>query len=204
MDVVLASRNAGKLREFRHLLQPLGWRLSAIDDYDALPVAEPAPTFVENALLKARHACRVSGHPALADDSGLEVDVLGGAPGVHSARYAGEHASDDANNAKLLHALERVPAPRRRARFVCVIVYLRRANDPTPLVAFGAWNGEILTAPRGRDGFGYDPLFWIPELEATAAELDPATKDRLSHRGQALRKLCRALGAPLPAADVAG
>lgn len=204
MEVVLASRNAGKLREFRHLLEPLGWRLSTIGDYDALPVAEPAPTFIENALLKARHACRVSGRAALADDSGLEVMALDGAPGVHSARYAGAHASDAANNAKLLQALERVPPSRRQARFVCVIAYLRSTDDPTPLVAFGAWGGEILAAPRGHDGFGYDPLFWIPALEATAAELDPATKDRLSHRGQALRRLCRAIGAPLQDAGVCG
>ncbi|HEU0197394.1 MAG TPA: RdgB/HAM1 family non-canonical purine NTP pyrophosphatase [Nevskiaceae bacterium] len=196
MDVVLASRNPRKLRELKEILAPRGWTLSPVDAYDHAEVDEPAPTFVENALLKARHACAVSGKPAIADDSGLEVDALGGAPGVHSARYAGEHGNDTANNAKLLKALADVPEVQRGARFVCVIVYLRHADDPTPVIASGYWCGHILTAPRGRDGFGYDPVFWVPKSGCSAAELDAAAKHRLSHRGQALRQLCDLLKAP--------
>lgn len=203
MELVLASRNAGKLRELREMLAPLGWRLSSVSDYDHTPVAEPAPTFVENALLKARHACAVSGRPAIADDSGLEVAALDGAPGVRSARYAGGDADAAANNAKLLTALKGRPEGERRARFICVMVYLRHADDPTPLIASGVWQGRILEAPSGAAGFGYDPLFFDPQLACSAAQLDAATKHRHSHRGHALRALCRALqqGAVVPPDD---
>lgn len=197
MELVLASHNAGKLREMRELLAPYGWRLAPVSDYDSAPVDEPAPTFVENALLKARHACAVSGRPAIADDSGLEVAALGGAPGVRSARYAGEQANAQANvqanNAKLLQALAGYPEAERGARFICVMVYLRHAEDPTPLVATGEWAGRILETPSGEAGFGYDPVFFDPQRGCSAAEMDAATKHRYSHRGQALRQLCELL-----------
>ncbi|WP_425454787.1 RdgB/HAM1 family non-canonical purine NTP pyrophosphatase [Inmirania thermothiophila] len=157
--------------------------------------AETAPTFVENALLKARHAAQAAGLPALADDSGLLVDALGGAPGIHSARYAGPDADDEANNRRLLEALAGVPWARRTARFHCVLVYLRHAADPTPVIAEGSWAGRIAEAPRGANGFGYDPLFWLDERGCTSAELAPEEKDRVSHRGQALARLVERLRA---------
>ena len=191
--VVLASRNAKKLAELQSLLTPLNWQLRLVSEFSDENVEEPAPTFVENALLKARHAARVSGLPAIADDSGLEVDALHGAPGVRSARYAGDNADDSANNRKLLDALRDVPDDLRGARFIALIVFLRHGDDPTPIIAQGHWRGRIARAPRGSNGFGYDPLFWLPERQSTAAELAPAEKQRLSHRGQALAALCRAL-----------
>ncbi|TAM12578.1 MAG: RdgB/HAM1 family non-canonical purine NTP pyrophosphatase [Nevskiaceae bacterium] len=191
--LVLASRNAGKLRELHEILAPYGWALRAIGDYDTTDVEESAPTFVENALLKARHASAAAGLPAIADDSGLEVDALRGAPGVHSARYAGIHGDDAANNTKLLAALRGVPDAQRSARFVCAMVYLRHPDDPTPLIALGRWEGRILDASRGADGFGYDPLFFVPDCGCSAAELGAAQKNARSHRGQALRALCAAL-----------
>lgn len=172
--------------------------MRSIAEFSDEAVDEPAPTFVENALLKARHAARMSGLPALADDSGLEVAALGGAPGVRSARFAGESASDSANNRRLLQALEGVPDAERSARFVAVIVLLRSPEDPTPIIAEGVWHGRILAAPRGAQGFGYDPLFLVPALGLSAAELDPATKSRLSHRGKALRALLARLGEDRP------
>jgi len=189
MDVVLASRNAGKLDELAALLAPLGWRLRLVSEFTDEAVEEPAPTFIENALLKARQAARVSGLPAVADDSGLEVDALDGAPGVRSARYAGDQASDADNNQKLLAALKQVPDARRGARYVCAMVYLRRADDPVPVIAYGQWHGRILHNPRGHGGFGYDPLFGIDDGHHSAAELDAAAKQRLSHRGKAARHL---------------
>lgn len=155
--------------------------------------AETGLTFVENAILKARQAAAISGLPAIADDSGLEVDILGGAPGIYSARYAGEGASDADNNAKLLEALAGVPPDQRIARFRCVMVFLRHAQDPSPLIAEGDWPGLILEAPRGNGGFGYDPLFYLPEQGCASAELAAAEKNRLSHRGQALRRLAAAI-----------
>jgi XTP/dITP diphosphohydrolase len=192
-EAVLASRNPKKLAEMQALLAPLGWELRLVSDFTAEEAAETAPTFVENALLKARHAARVSGLPAIADDSGLEVDALGGQPGVHSARYAGIGAGDAANNRKLLEALKNVPEQERGAGFVSVIVFLRHAEDPVPLIAQGGWRGRILQAPRGERGFGYDPLFFVPLLERTAAELEPAVKNRSSHRGQAAAELLELL-----------
>lgn len=192
-EAVLASRNTGKLAELQDLLGALGWRLRLVADFTDAVVDEPAPTFVENALLKARHAARASGLPALADDSGLEVEALGGAPGVRSARYAGEAATDAANNDRLLAALRGVPAHRRAARYVCVLAFVRHPDDPVPVLAQGAWHGHILEAPRGANGFGYDPLFWVAAHDRSAAELPPALKNRLSHRARAAAALARAL-----------
>jgi XTP/dITP diphosphohydrolase len=192
VDLVLASGNRGKAREIGALLAPLGWTLRSQADLGVAEVEETGATFVENALLKARHAAAATGRAALADDSGLEVDALGGAPGVHSARYAGG-AGDAANVAKLLEALRGVPAARRTARFRCVLALVRSADDPAPLIAEGAWEGAIAEAPRGAHGFGYDPVFLVPELGCTAAELEPAAKNARSHRGQALARLVAAL-----------
>jgi len=192
-DLVLASRNAKKLKELQALLTPLGYRLRLVSEFADEAAEETAPTFVENALLKARHAARISGLPAIADDSGLEVDALQGAPGVYSARYAGEPSDDAANNAKLLAALRGVPAAQRTARFVSALALLRHADDPTPVIVLGTWPGLILEAPRGSNGFGYDPLFLVPSLDKTSAELSPGVKNRISHRGQAMRALLKQL-----------
>lgn len=191
--IVIATGNRGKLAELLPLLEPLGLEPVAQSEFGVEGVAEDAPTFIENALAKAREASRVSGLPAIADDSGLEVAALHGAPGVHSARYAGGHGDDAANNRKLLAELEARPGASRRANFRCVAVYLRHPEDPAPLVGEGTWHGEIATAPRGRGGFGYDPLFLLPERGLTAAELEPGLKNTLSHRGQALAALVRRL-----------
>ncbi|HMW81464.1 MAG TPA: RdgB/HAM1 family non-canonical purine NTP pyrophosphatase [Accumulibacter sp.] len=194
MKLVLASNNSRKLRELDAILAPLGWTLVPQGELDIPEAAEPHCTFVENALAKARQAARLSGLPALADDSGLCVDALGGAPGVQSARYAGEPRTDERNNARLLSDLAALPAGTpRSARFVALIVFVRHADDPQPIIAEGEWPGEILAAPRGDDGFGYDPVFFLPELGKTAAELDAAEKNRRSHRGQALARLVERL-----------
>ena len=185
--LVLASNNAKKMKELDALLAPLGFEVIPQGQLNIPEAEEPHCTFVENALAKARHASRLSGLPALADDSGLCVAGLGGAPGVYSARYAGEPKSDARNNEKLLADL--CETCNRAAHFVSVIVVVRHAEDPQPLIAEGEWHGEILAAPRGKDGFGYDPLFYLPEFDKTAAELDADTKNRLSHRGQAMQKL---------------
>jgi len=186
--IVLASSNAGKLKEMHEILgrdiELVAQSALGISDAD-----ETASTFVENALLKARQAARASGLPALGDDSGICVDALGGAPGLYSARYAGEHGNAAANIAKLLDALRDVPDEQRGAHFHCTIVLLEHADDPAPLIAEGLWRGHILHAPRGSGGFGYDPVFFDPALDIGAAELDAATKNRISHRGQALAKL---------------
>jgi XTP/dITP diphosphohydrolase len=187
MKLVLASNNAKKLKELDAILAPLGWELVPQGELGVPEAEEPHVTFVENALAKARHAAHLTGLPALADDSGLCVDLLGGAPGVQSARYAGEPKSDARNNEKLLEALGE--DGNRNAHFVSVIVFVRHADDPQPLIAEGEWHGEILSAARGDSGFGYDPLFYLPEFDKTAAELDPATKNAVSHRGQALQAL---------------
>ena len=187
MKLVLASNNAKKLKELDAILAPLGWELVPQGALGVAEAAEPHCTFVENALAKARHAAKLSGLPALADDSGLCVAALGGAPGVHSARFAGEPKSDARNNEKLLADLG--AHCNRAAHFVSVIVLVRHADDPQPLIAEGEWHGEILAAPRGESGFGYDPLFYVRDFDCSAAELDAATKTRLSHRGQAMQKL---------------
>ncbi|MDO9451297.1 MAG: RdgB/HAM1 family non-canonical purine NTP pyrophosphatase [Stagnimonas sp.] len=194
-DIVLASRNPKKLKELQALIAPLGYTARLVSEFSDEDVAETAPTFIENALLKARHAARVSGLPAIADDSGLEVAALGGAPGVYSARYAGEPSDDAANNAKLLAALRDVPAAAREARFVSALVWLRHADDPVPMIALGTWAGRILETARGANGFGYDPLFWVEAYGKSAAELAPALKNRISHRARAMRALLRQLRA---------
>ncbi len=190
---VLASANAGKLAEFRRLLQNVPMELVPQSMLDIQAVEETGKTFRENALLKARHASRGAGLPAVADDSGLLVDALGGRPGVRSARFAGEGASDGANVAKLLRDLAGVAEAQRTARFECVVAYVRNPDDAAPVIACGTWRGRILCGPRGDKGFGYDPVFLVPELGLSAAELSPSRKDELSHRGQALRALAACL-----------
>jgi XTP/dITP diphosphohydrolase len=190
--VVLASGNPGKLAELQKTLAPLGIELVSQSAFDVPEVEETGLTFVENALLKARAAARHTGLAAIADDSGLEVDALQGAPGIHSARYAGT-GGDAANNARLLAALASVPDHQRGARFQCVLVFMRHWQDPTPLICQGSWEGHILRAPRGARGFGYDPLFGLPQRNMSSAELDPEEKNRLSHRGRASRALVQAL-----------
>jgi len=193
--LVLASGNRGKLAEFDTLLAGSGFEVVTQGSLGVLDIEETGTTFVENALLKARHAARISRLPALADDSGLCVEQLDGAPGLYSARYAGTHGDAQANRVKLLHALEGVPAERRGAFFICVLVLLQHADDPAPLIAEGRWHGRVLDAPRGDGGFGYDPLFLPDDQVQSAAELDPALKNRLSHRGQALARLHAQLSA---------
>ncbi len=171
------------------LLAPLGLQVRLVSEFTDEAAEETAPSFVENALLKARHASSVSGLPAIADDSGLEVDALNGAPGVHSARYAGAHGDDNANNRKLLQSLAGRPEAERGARFVCVLALVRHAADPVPVIALGLWPGRILETPRGTNGFGYDPLFWVPDRGSSSAELDPAAKNRISHRARAAQSL---------------
>ena len=187
--VVLASSNRGKLAEIRDVLADTGIELIAQSEFGIDDAEESGATFVENALLKARHAARASGLPALGDDSGLCVDALGGAPGLLSARYAGRQGDAAANIVKLLGALEGVEDARRGAHFHCTLVLLRTAEDPAPLIAEGRWHGRILPSPRGEKGFGYDPVFFDPALGRGAAELDAAVKNRVSHRGQALARL---------------
>jgi XTP/dITP diphosphohydrolase len=189
MRVVVATGNRGKLRELAALLVPLGVELVPQSDFGIEPPPETGATFLENALIKARHAARITQLPAIADDSGLEVDALGGAPGVHSARFAGESASDAENNEKLLGALASVPHEKRTARYRAVIVFVSGPNDLMPLIGEGAWEGHIGLAPRGAGGFGYDPLFEPAGSTGTAAELTPAAKNAVSHRGAALRAL---------------
>lgn len=189
--VVLASGNEDKLREFKEIFD------NKIKDTEILPqttfaipeAAETASTFVENALLKARHACLKTGFPAIADDSGLEVDALKGAPGIFSARYAGENATYKDNREKLLADLKDIPFEKRIARFQCLIVYMRHAQDPTPIIAQGTWEGKILLAPQGQNGFGYDPIFFAPTHNCSAADLPSQIKNKISHRGQALQSL---------------
>jgi XTP/dITP diphosphohydrolase len=187
--IVLASNNAGKVREFNQLLARCRIQVTPQAQLGVPEAEETGLTFVENAILKARNAAAHSGLAAVADDSGLEVDALGGAPGIYSARYAGAGASDAANLGRLLADLDGVDEAHRSARFQCVMVYLRHAADPTPVICQGTWEGSILFRPRGDNGFGYDPVFLVPAHHCSAAELDSQTKNGLSHRGQALRKL---------------
>ena len=192
-QVVLATGNAGKVRELASLLQDFGLAVVAQTELGVDGAEETGLTFIENAILKARHAAKVTGQPAIADDSGLAVDALGGAPGIYSARYAGADASDRQNLDQLLKALENVPDGQRQAHFHCVLVYLRHAEDPTPLVCHGSWAGEITRAPAGDGGFGYDPIFLVPKAGKTAAEMSRDEKQAVSHRGQALKLLLDAM-----------
>jgi len=194
--LILASGNRGKQREFADLLAGSPWQLHLQSEFGVTEAAETGLTFLENALIKARHAAHLTGLPTVADDSGIVCDALAGAPGIYSARYSGEGATEAKNLAHLLHAMADVPDALRTCRYVCVLVYLRHAADPCPLIAEGAWEGVVARAPRGDGGFGYDPVFWVPEDACTAAELAPARKHALSHRGQALRSLAARLTTP--------
>ena len=189
-NIIIASNNQGKIDEFQQLfagneeISIIGQQNLSVPD-----VAETGQTFVENALIKARNAARCSGMPAVADDSGIVVDALNGAPGIYSARFGGANTTDQNNNEKLLMAMEDVPAGQRGAYYICVLVFLRNPTDPSPLICQGIWRGEILQAPQGDSGFGYDPLFYIPELDCSAAQLSKEKKNQLSHRGKAMREL---------------
>ena len=188
-DVVLASDNQGKIREINSLLRNTPLEVVGQGSLGVEPIEETGTTFIENALLKARNAARQTGLAAIADDSGLEVDALGGRPGVYSARFAGPQATDTKNVEKLLAALDGIAPEKRGARFRCAMVYVTHADDADPLICEGAWEGKIISEPKGDNGFGYDPIFWIEGEKATAAELAPERKNILSHRGQALRML---------------
>ena len=191
--LVLATNNPGKVAELATLLRAVGFDVHGQGEFGVPEVAETGTTFVENAIIKARHAAQHTQLPAIADDSGIEVDALHGAPGVYSARFAGEDADDAKNNAKLVDSLRNVAPDERTARYRAVIVYLRHADDPAPLIAEGVWEGVIQLEPRGSNGFGYDPYFRPAQLDCTSAELEPAEKNRLSHRGQALQALVEKL-----------
>ncbi len=193
--IVLASGNAGKLKEFRQLLSGVGFEVVPQSEFDVTDADETGLSFVENAIIKARHACQMTGLPAIADDSGLEVDALLGQPGIYSSRFAGVdgEGKDAANNQKLLNSLEGLSQQERSARFQCVLVYMGHADDPTPVICQGSWEGLILHQPEGEGGFGYDPLFFVPEKGCAAASLEKSEKNAISHRGQALQKLLQQL-----------
>lgn len=194
-QIILASGNKGKLREFNQVLGNLGVEVLPQSAFDVPDAEETGLSFVENAILKARHACQLTGLPSLADDSGLEVDALKGAPGIYSARFAGTGATDSDNNAKLLQLLEGISPEARSARFRCILVFMRHAEDPTPLICQGTWEGQILPQPQGDNGFGYDPLFLVPGLDIASAQLPAEQKNRLSHRGQAVQQLIKMIPA---------
>lgn len=187
--IVLATGNQGKVREMADLLSDFGFDVVAQSEFNVSDVEETGTTFIENAIIKARHAAKETGLASIADDSGLEVDALKGAPGIYSARYAGVGATDQQNLEKLLEAMKEVPEEQRTARFHCVLVLMRHENDPTPIVCHGKWEGRILTEAHGENGFGYDPVFFVPEDNCASAELEPARKKQLSHRGKALKQL---------------
>jgi XTP/dITP diphosphohydrolase len=187
--IILASSNQGKLKEFQQLLSGCGFVVLPQSDFFSESVEETGLTFVENALIKARYACIKTNLPAIADDSGIEVDALNGRPGIYSARYAGVDAKDEKNNALLLEELINIPDEKRTARYHAVLVYMRHAEDPTPVICHGVWEGLILREPRGAGGFGYDPLFYVPTHDCASAELSKEEKNRISHRGKAMREL---------------
>jgi XTP/dITP diphosphohydrolase len=189
MRIVLASNNKNKVQEINELIKNTAFEIIAQSEFNVTEVEENAPTFVENALIKARHACEQTGLPAIADDSGVEVDALDGAPGIFSARFAGPNASYADNVAKLLQVMRDIPEEKRSARFQCILVFLRSPHDPTPVICQGTWEGKILHAPRGNDGFCYDPIFFVPTHNCSAAELKPIIKNTISHRALALTKL---------------
>ena len=194
-SLVLASGNRGKLRELEEILSPFNWAIRPQEEWLIEDAVEDGLTFLENALIKARHAARQTGLPALADDSGLVVDALGGAPGIYSSRFAGEPSDAGANNKKLLENLRDVPREQRSAHFYCAMVLIRDENDPAPVIATGSWHGSILFQPQGSGGFGYDPLFWVASHHCSSAELEPKTKNRMSHRGKALLVLVEQMDA---------
>lgn len=194
--LVLASSNKGKLREIKNILADINFTVIPQSEFDIVDVEETGLSFVENSILKARHASQVTGLPTIADDSGLEVDALDGAPGIYSARYAGETATDQQNVEKLLKDLNDIPDHLRTARFQCLIVFMRHAKDPTPVIAQGSWEGKILLTARGTSGFGYDPVFWVADYKCSAAELTADCKNQISHRAQALQKLNATLKQP--------
>lgn len=187
--IVLASNNAGKIKEFNTLLGDMGIDVKPQSEFNVEEAEETGLSFIENAILKARNACAHTGLPALADDSGIEVDYLDGAPGIYSARFAGEHGNNDANNQLLLEKLDGVPEEERTARFHCVLAYMRHKDDPTPQVFHGVWEGRIMTAIEGQEGFGYDPIFYVPECGCSAASLPKEVKNQISHRGKALKHM---------------
>ncbi|MCG7911218.1 MAG: RdgB/HAM1 family non-canonical purine NTP pyrophosphatase [Candidatus Thiodiazotropha taylori] len=191
--IVLASNNAGKVREINQLLASEQITVVAQKEFNIPDAIEDGLSFVENAIKKARHASSLSGLPAIADDSGIEVDALNGAPGIYSARFAGPGASDEENLQKLLSRMEEIPEAKRTARFQCLMVYMRHSEDPTPIICQGSWEGRILFQPQGDNGFGYDPIFYVPTHDCSSAQLAPETKNSLSHRGQALKALMQAL-----------
>ena len=192
-ELVIASGNKGKLRELAALLEPLDYKVHTQSEFNVPDVPETGTTFVENAIIKARHAAEITGLPAVADDSGIEVDALDGAPGVYSARFSAPDASDEKNNALLVEKLRDVPEDKRTARYRAVIVYMKHAKDPSPIICEGSWEGRIVLEPRGAGGFGYDPYFFVPSHGCTSAELSAEEKNKLSHRGQALRQLVEKL-----------
>ncbi|MDM8564741.1 XTP/dITP diphosphatase [Candidatus Halobeggiatoa sp. HSG11] len=191
--IVIASGNQGKLREFAQILQKFAFEVVPQSQFQVPEVAETGLSFVENALIKARFAAQHTGLPAMSDDSGIEVDALDGSPGIYSARFAGENATDADNNKLLIEKLTNIPEEQRTARYHCVIVYMHHANDPMPLICQGSWEGKIVLEPVGQNGFGYDPFFYVPTHNCTAAELLPEVKNQLSHRGQALRALTNSI-----------
>lgn len=188
-SIILASNNAGKIKEFNALLGAMGIEVKPQSEFNVEEAEENGLSFIENAILKARNACAQTGLPALADDSGIEVDYLDGAPGIYSARFAGEHGNNKANNVLLLEKLDGVPVLERTARFHCVLAYMRHKDDPTPQVFHGVWEGRILTSDEGEEGFGYDPIFYVPECGCSAASLPKEVKNQISHRGKALQQL---------------
>ena len=191
--IVLASSNKKKLAELQTLLRDLSVDVVTQSQLGIEDAIEDGLSFIENAIIKARHAAKLSGLPAIADDSGIAVDILDGKPGIYSARFAGEHGDDAANNQKLLDMLADVPEEKRTAQFHCVLVFMRHAEDPVPVVCHGVWHGTVLFTPRGENGFGYDPLFWVPTHACSSAELSAVEKNRISHRGQAMQQLLNAL-----------
>ena len=191
--IVLASGNKGKLKEFNQLLGNCGFNVVPQSDFDVPDAIEDGLSFVENAIIKARHASKLTGLPAIADDSGLEVDALNGQPGIYSARFSGENATDPRNNEKLLADLKGIPETERTARFQCLLVFLQHEYDPTPVICHGTWEGRILFEEHGENGFGYDPLFWVPEQGCSSAQLTAVVKNRISHRGKALQLLLESI-----------
>lgn len=191
--IVLASGNPGKLREFQSLLSQLGFDVAPQSEFQVSNAEETGLTFVENAIIKARHACKATGLPAIADDSGIEVDALNGAPGIYSARFSGPGANDERNNEKLLESLKGLSAEKRSARYQCILVFMQHELDPTPIIAQGSWEGTIMESPAGENGFGYDPIFWVPTHGCSSAQLSKETKNAISHRAIAMAQLIEQL-----------